>query len=51
MLGQGTRGRSHRTALYNLLTDAGCSVLTIDYRGFGDSCQLAEVRNVGCCRY
>merc|ERR1719411_5532 len=32
-----TRGEHHRVGLYNLLNRLGYTVLTFDYRGFGDS--------------
>ena len=39
---KGTRGRSYRVELYNVLLDQGYSILTIDYRGFGDSSDASE---------
>lgn len=32
-----TRGTGHRTGLYKLLSSMGYHVITVDYRGFGDS--------------
>ena len=39
---KGTRGRGHRVFLYNRLLELGYRVLTIDYRGFGDSTDSAD---------
>ena len=39
---KGTRGRGHRVFLYNRLLKLGYRVLTIDYRGFGDSIDSAD---------
>jgi len=39
---KGTRGRSHRVELYNVLLKEGFKILTIDYRGFGDSTDTSE---------
>lgn len=39
---KGTRGRSHRVDLYNVLLREGFKILTIDYRGFGDSTDTSE---------
>lgn len=39
---KGTRGRSHRVDLYNVLLKEGFKILTIDYRGFGDSTDTSE---------
>ena len=38
---KGTRGRSHRVNLYNVLLEQGFKILTIDYRGFGDSAKTS----------
>jgi len=39
-----TRGYPHRVDLYKELLDAGFSVLAIDYRGFGDSTEVSDIR-------
>jgi len=39
---KGTRGRGHRVELYNVLLKEGFKILTIDYRGFGDSTDTSE---------
>ena len=39
---KGTRAREHRVQLYKVLLADGYRVLTIDYRGFGDSTDSAD---------
>jgi len=39
-----TRGYPHRVDLYKDLLDAGFPVLAIDYRGFGDSTEVTDIR-------
>jgi len=39
-----TRGYPHRVDLYKDLLDAGFPVLAIDYRGFGDSTEVSDIR-------
>ena len=38
---EGTRGISYRVNLYNVLLKEGFKILTIDYRGFGDSSDIS----------
>ena len=38
-----TRGYHHRVGLYKVLLEAGHAVLAIDYRGFADSTDLADI--------
>ena len=42
---KGTRGRQHRLELYKVLLSEGFSILTIDYRGFGDSTDTSETED------
>lgn len=42
---KGTRGRIHRVGLYNFLLREGFKILTIDYRGAGDSTDTSETED------
>ena len=42
---KGTRARQHRLELYNVLLSHGYRILSIDYRGFGDSTDCSETED------